>query len=170
MVVKQVAASISLALVILIIVVPTLLNGQIQVQIRPDARGEMLQSLNVTITEVSAHRAGLPEASGWVVISNETRTFDILKVANLTTDLAAGSLSLGRYDMLRLFITNATALVNGTKVRVELPTTVVDIPISFDSRLRIETVLLVKVTGELKKEEDRGIWSPTFNATLVKGP
>lgn len=167
MVVKQVVAAVSIALVALIILAPPLLLGQIVVQVRPSATGELLQSLNVTVTEISAHRSGMPEATGWVTISNETKTLDFLRIANLTEHLMSGTLSLGRYDRIRLFVTNATALVNGTSTRVELPQAIVDVPVAFDSRYGVSTTILVTITGQLRKEDTRAIWDPSYNATIV---
>jgi hypothetical protein len=167
MVIKQVVAAASIALVVLMVVAPPLLVGQIAVQIRPNPAGDLLQSLNITVTEISAHRSGMPETTGWVTMSNETRTLDLLRIANITEHLVSGTLSLGRYDRIRLFVANATALVNGTSTRVELPQVIVDIPVVFDSRYGINTTILVAITGQLGKEDSRVIWDPSYNATIV---
>ena len=62
----------------------------------------------------------------------QSNTFDLVKLRNISTILSGVNLSSGSYDNLQLYVTNATAVVNGKNENVFLPSSKLTILGSFN--------------------------------------
>jgi hypothetical protein len=63
------------------------------------------------------------DASNYIVLSEETQQFDLLKLQNgITTELLKADLEVGTYDMIRLHITDAKVILkDGTEFALKIP-------------------------------------------------
>lgn len=80
-------------------------------------------AVNIVVTEVSVHQADTDSMSGWTVINNTTRTFNLLTLANgASTVLGDTQLNPGHYTQLRLKIgSGSTVVVNGQTYPLDVP-------------------------------------------------
>jgi hypothetical protein len=83
---------------------------------------------------------------------------------NATQMVALGSLSLGQYDTIKITLTNATAVVNGTSRVVQLESTAYTVPVSFFVRLGIDAQVMLKVSPVLVETGDALTLRLTFEA------
>ena len=146
---KQVVAIVVLLMVALLIVVPPLLNGGTKITLS-STTSVNADHVYVTIGEVSAHRIDLSGTSAWQSISNKSTVVDVT-VANISETIALGSLPLGQYDTVRVRVTNATVIINGTSQRVQLESRVFSIPISFLTQFGTSTAITLKVSPVIEK-------------------
>ena len=146
---KQIVAVIVLVVVALLIVVPPLLNGGTKMTLS-STTSVNADHLYVTVGEISAHRMDLSGTSAWQSVSNKSTVVD-LTVANISETVALGSLPLGQYDQVRVRVTNATVIINGTSQKVQLESRVFSIPVSFLTQFGTSTVIVLKVTPEIEK-------------------
>jgi hypothetical protein len=146
---KQIVAVIVLLIVASLIVVPPLLNGGVKVNLS-STTSVHAEHLYVTIGEISAHRTDISGSSAWQSISNKSTVVD-LTLSNMSETIALGSLPLGQYETVRVTVTNATVILNGTSQKVQLESRVFTIPVSFLTRLGTNTVIMLNVSPEIQE-------------------
>jgi hypothetical protein len=146
---KQIVAVVVLLIVAFLIVFPPLLNGRVTVTLS-STTSVHADHVYVTIGEISAHRADITGLSGWQSISNKSTRVD-LTLANRSETVALGTLSLGRYETVRVRVTNATVIINGTSQKVQLESSVFTIPFSFLTRFGADTVIILKVSPQVQE-------------------
>jgi DNA-binding transcriptional ArsR family regulator len=77
-----------------------------------------ISSLNVTIDNASIHS----ESTGkWYRIPLQAATFDLIQLRNISSILSGVKLDSGMYNDLVLYVSNVSAVVNGTRQNVILP-------------------------------------------------
>ena len=96
-------------------------TGQLKLKMT-DAPGEF-ESVNVTITSVSAHHLGNDDVkAGWVTIANKSATHDLLKLRDdATVVLGDEELPMGDYNQLRMVVSSATVVTGGTTYELTIP-------------------------------------------------
>lgn len=82
-----------------------------------------LDSVIICVTRVEVHKSGNDSTSGWFVINDSTRYFDLLLLTNGTSAILGDtSLSVGQYTQIRLIIGTGSYVVdNGVKHDLEIP-------------------------------------------------
>ena len=141
-----------MALVAFLILYPPLANSSVRVALSPSSR-LAVEHLYVTIEQISAHRADTREPDGWFLVSNQSSLIDLAAV-NSTQTAGLGLISLGQYDVIRVRIANATAFVNNTSKRVELPSSVFSVPVSFTVGLGMQAVVMLEVVSHLEAKQE----------------
>ncbi len=159
---KRVIAVIVLAVIAFLIVFPSLANGGVRVTLSSTIPVGADQ-VYVTIGEVSAHRVDISGPSAWQSISNRSTLVD-LAAADMSEVIALGTLPLGQYETVRVVVTNATAVVNGTSQKVQLESSVFSIPVSFLIRFGTDARITLKVATEVQSASDGVTLRLTFTA------
>jgi Domain of unknown function (DUF4382) len=82
-----------------------------------------LDSVVICVSRVEVHKAGSDSTSGWFVINDSTRCFDLLQLRNGATAVLGDSmLSAGHYTQIRLIITDGSYVVdNGLRFDLTIP-------------------------------------------------
>jgi len=82
-----------------------------------------LDSVIICVTRVEVHKAGNDSTSGWFVINDLTRYFDLLQLTNgASAILGDTSLPAGQYTQIRLFIGDGSYVIDqGIKHFLEVP-------------------------------------------------
>jgi len=96
-------------------------NGRIKMYLvdSPSA----LDSVIICVTRVEVHKAGSDSTSGWFVINDSTRYFDLLLLTNgASAILGDTSLAPGKYTQIRLIIGDGCYVIDqGVKHDLEIP-------------------------------------------------
>ncbi len=105
-------------------------------------------AVNVTFSEVSVHfgneSSEADSSSGWMVISNESRTFNLLTLSNgATAVLGENTLEEGHYTQIRLTISDAEVVVDGTSYELDVPGNALKFVSGFDIEADTPTELIV---------------------------
>lgn len=76
-------------------------------------------SVNLAVDKLEAHSA----AEGWVVVSTQPKTFDLLKLkqSGMSQILADAQIAVGTYDQIRIHISGVTLVKSGVESQVKLP-------------------------------------------------
>ena len=88
----------------------------------------------VTISSVGVHRASFGDTdsnAGWDTILNESQTFDLIKLKNLTEVLGEVNLSVGIYTQIRLYVEKALITIDGVEYDLKIPSKKVKIVSNF---------------------------------------
>lgn len=80
-------------------------------------------AVNIIVREVSVHDAGADSSSGWRVVNDSTRTFDLLTLANgASAVLGDTQLAAGHYTQIRLKLASgSTVVVDGVEHPLVVP-------------------------------------------------
>jgi len=98
-------------------------TGKLVMQLT-DAPGLNITEALVNISLVRVHYAGTHQndTNGtWVNISNETQTFDLIQLQNVTDVLGEVNLSAGWYTQIRLYVEKALVTIDGIQYDLKIP-------------------------------------------------
>jgi hypothetical protein len=89
-----------------------------------DAPGEFnISEALVTMSEVRVHYAGINETNTtgeWITIVNESQTFDLIQLENVTELFGEANLSAGWYTQIRLYVEQALVTIDGVQHDLEI--------------------------------------------------
>jgi hypothetical protein len=89
-----------------------------------DAPGDLnITEALVTMSEVKVHYAGIDENESfgeWITIVNESQTFDLIALQNVTELFGEANLSAGIYTQIRLSVDEALVTIDGVQYDLEI--------------------------------------------------
>ena len=96
-------------------------NGRLKIYIADSPSS--LDSVVICVTRVEIHKSGSDSTSGWFVINDSTRYFDLLQLRNGATAVLGDSmLTAGHYTQIRLIIDDGSYVIdNGVRFDLTIP-------------------------------------------------
>ena len=98
-------------------------EGTLVLQIT-DAPGDLnITEALVTMSQVRVHYAGINEndtLGEWITIVNESQTFDLIALQDVTELFGTANLSAGWYTQIRLFVEQALVTIDGVQYDLEI--------------------------------------------------
>lgn len=96
-------------------------NGSIRIYLVDSP--SQLDSVIICVTRVETHKSGSDSTSGWFIINDSTRYFDLFQLTNgASAVLGDTSLAPGKYTQIRLIIGSGSYVVDqGVKHDLEVP-------------------------------------------------
>lgn len=103
-------------------------TGQLVMKITDDPDLNITKA-NVTFTEVRVHLGLFGNQSenetngtaGWYTVVNETQTFDLIALENVTAIFGSANLSAGWYTQIRLIVQSAVITIDGVEHNCTIP-------------------------------------------------
>ena len=83
-----------------------------------------VESATITISKIEIRQAGQPDGTPFTVISNDTLTFDLLKLRNgVTQELLNIDIPQGNYDLIRVYVDKASLKIKDQSIayKVKVP-------------------------------------------------
>ena len=109
-----------LVVVLVIALAPSITQGTIKVHIYGLTTPGVIDHLYIKVMRLQfhTHGFGFGTGAGWVNITETTPTIDLIPTPTqfLPQIVASAQVTSGRYDAIRLFMTNSTALIGTTQV------------------------------------------------------
>jgi hypothetical protein len=99
-------------------------KGTLIIQMTDAPANETISHCNVTVSQVEVHMTAGGDnnsTTGWLVITNQSKTFDLISLKNVTEFFASTNLSVGLYTQIRLQVAACTVTVNGTTYNATVP-------------------------------------------------
>jgi len=78
----------------------------------------------VTLSQVRVHYAGINDSNitgEWITVVNETQTFDLIVLQDVTDFLGEANLSAGWYTQIRLNVDQALVTIDGIQYDMKIP-------------------------------------------------
>jgi Domain of unknown function (DUF4382) len=109
-----------LIVVLVIALAPSVTQGTIKVHIYGLTAPGVIDHLYVKFTSLQFHTFGFDFGKGWVNVTQTTSAVDLIPTQNkfLPEIVASTQITSGRYDAIRLFMTNSTALIGANPLPV----------------------------------------------------
>jgi len=167
---KRIVAVFLTCIILFLLVYPSMGSGTLQLRVRstPVNTQRTLERIYVTYKLVMAHPSNMANDSGWRAVANETRTLELVGLTNMTELFAQSRLTAGKYDMIKIQIANASAIVNGIEVKLEVPPKDVMILVQFTLRVDRETAILLDFQSNYEEIVTLNRLLPVVNATVVQ--
>ena len=107
-----------LVIVLVIALAPSITQGTIKVNIYGLTKPGVIDHLYVKFTSLQFHTYGFGFGAGWVSVNETTPTIDLIPIPTqfLPQIVAFAQITSGRYDAIKLVMTNSTALIGTTRV------------------------------------------------------
>jgi hypothetical protein len=107
-----------LVVVLVIALAPSITQGTVKVHVYGLTAPGIIDHLYVKFTSLQFHTYGFGFGMGWVSVNESMPTIDLIPVPTrfLPQIVASAQITSGRYDAIRLFMTNSTALIGTTHV------------------------------------------------------
>lgn len=163
---KQVVAGVSAVVLIVILVYPAVSVGTVSVSLE-SARITKADHVYVTIDRVWAHPTGQPAGGGWVIVSNQSVSADLVTLQNSSSFLGSGQVGSGDYDAIRIEVSNATWVFNKTTTTLGIASPEIDGTIDFTVGAAKATAIVVRVFPQEELIASSEYFTGTLNATLT---
>ena len=99
--------------------------GKLVVKVTDDPFNiNFVESATITINKIEIRKEGLNDTSSFIVLSKDTVNFDLMQLRNgITQELVNLDISQGNYDMVRLYVTQASLKIKDQPVefKVKVP-------------------------------------------------
>lgn len=99
-------------------------TGTLVLMITDDPSDLNITEALVTMSEVRVHYAGMNESGvngSWITIVNESQTFDLIQLINVTDLFGTANLSAGWYTQIRLMVDQALVTIDGVQYDLTIP-------------------------------------------------
>ena len=115
-----------LALLIVILVIayaPSTTQGTATFRLAALSSPSAVSHIYVRLSSLDLHGQGYPNSTGWTALSGPFPVVDLLSQTNqsLSQTMSSATIHSGRYDLERIFFTNATIVIGSTRTVVAAP-------------------------------------------------
>jgi len=148
-------------------------TGQLVLKITDDP-GLNITKAVINISQVSVHlSAGAGNESdnetnataGWYTVVNESQTFDLITLQNVTDLLGSVNLSVGWYTQIRLYIESVVLTIDGVEYDCKIPSNTIKLIKPFSISANATTILTLDFDVNQSVHET-GNGKYTFNPTI----
>ena len=163
--VKQVIAGIGLVALLVVVVYPALATGTITISLKA-GNISLADHVYVTVTDVSAHRAGQGGDQGWELIANQSRRIDLVTLGASPIVLGSGQIPASTYDMLRIDIGNVTWVYRQNSTDLQLQSPLVSANLNFTVEAERSVGVEMVLSGQSLNVVGTEYFSPTLTAAI----
>lgn len=107
-----------------------------------------VESATIMINKIEIRKAGQNEADSFIILSQDTLTFDLLKLRNgVTSELLNLDIPQGNYDLIRLYVSQASLKIKDQALAYK-----VKVPSGSQTGIKISIGPVITVEGGLTSE------------------
>lgn len=163
---KQIVAAISLIVLMFIIIYPSVSMGTVSVSLA-STRIAAAEHVYVTIDSVWAHSTSETVAGGWVLVSNQSATIDLVSLENSSRFLGSGQIASGSYDSVRIQVSNVTWVFNKTTTTLSVTSPQIEGPITFTVGAAKATAIVITLSPQKELIANSEYFTGTISAVLT---
>lgn len=142
-------------------------TGQLVLKITDDPDLNITKAV-VRISQVTVHRSATVNntTAGWEMIVNESQTFDLISLQNVTAFFGSVNLSVGMYTQIRLLVESCVITVNGTEYDCKVPSDKIKLNTPF-TLLPSQTITLIMDFDVQESVHENGNGNYIFNPVIT---
>jgi hypothetical protein len=136
-------------------------KGTLIIKMTDAPANDTISHVNVTISTIQVHMAagGNNTTTGWLTVTNQTQTLDLISLKNVTAIIANANLSIGLYTQIRLQVTACTVTVNNTTYNATVPSGMIKLNHNWALKTNQTTTLTLDFNAEKSlHQEGNGTW------------
>ena len=146
-------------------------SGTLNVELTdPPAGWANASQIYLSLSKIEVHRADAGDASGWFTVINQGGTINLTKILDVTEFLGSQSLQIGKYNLVRFEIAEATVTINGENVTARVPSGRLQIAIGQGGiviNFGQTSTLLIELNISVHGTDQNPIIIPAIGATPV---
>lgn len=154
--VRRLSGVVLLIVIVAVLLYPSFATGIVVIKVT-DSGEKIGESLLVRCRELALHRNGESDSIGWITVINQTSSFNLVELGNLTETLVKSRITAGRYDKIRFTISEASMTFNATESKLGIVAGQVTIPLSFAISSG-ETVVIIDFRTDFKQTANQRIY------------
>jgi hypothetical protein len=162
---KQVVGGISVVVLLVILAYPALTTGTVAVSVKSSVN-LTADHVYVTVKDVWAHQNGQSQSQGWKLLTNISRTVDLVSLQNAPL-LVSGQMPVGSYDSIRADFANMTFVYRGTSTAMQLDSARLSSNVDFRVQAGRSLPLIMTLGGQ--PIQGQKVFSMTLNVVLSAG-
>jgi len=141
-------------------------TGQLVLKIADDPALNITKA-DVTISQVMVHRSAAVNntTAGWEMVVNESQTFDLISLLNVSQFFGSVNLSAGMYTQIRLIVESCVITMNGTEYNCTVPSGAIKLVKQF-VLMPNQTITLTMDFNVQKSITEKGNNKYTFNPVI----
>ena len=141
-------------------------TGQLVLNITDDP-GLNITKAVVNISQVMVHRSAAVNntTAGWEMIVNNSQTFDLISLLNVTEFFGSATLSAGMYTQIRLTVESCVITINGTEYDCKVPSGAIKLNKPF-TLMPDQTITLTMDFNVQESVHETGNGKYTFNPVI----
>ena len=163
---KQILAAVSVVILVILLVYPTLSTGTVSVAIKATKFGNA-DHVYLTVNSVWIHQKGQSSSAGWKLVANNSQTLDLVTLTDSAKGLATGQVPLATYDSIRLDVSNVTWVFNKTTSTLSTPSPTLDSSLDFTVAAGKSPSITIVLGGNQQVIGSSKFFVATVNATLT---
>jgi len=164
---KRFASAILLVFALVVIFYPSFALGIVTLRIT-DSGARPGEPLYAKCSNIALHRTGEGERTGWIELINVTGTYDLSSLGNVTETVFRSRITAGRYDKIRFTVVEATAVINGSKVKLSIKQALVTLNLEFNIGYGEERILLLDFKSNSTMARINKVFENYPTVTIVK--
>jgi len=164
---RRLASAILLVFVLAIVFYPSFALGIVTLKIT-DSGARSGEPLYAKYSNIALHRTGEGEKTGWIELVNMTGTYDLSSLGNVTETVFRSRITAGRYDKIRFNVVEATAVVNGSRVKLSIDQALVTLNLELSIGYGEERILLLDFKSNSTRARINKIFENHPTITIVK--
>jgi hypothetical protein len=166
---KQIVATISAVILVVILVYPALATGTISI-VLSSAKIQQADHVYATVENLWVHHAGQPGSNGWELLSNQSQTVDLVGLQANGMRFVKGQVSVGSYDSVRMNISNVTWVYNNTTSKLTIELSQLQTKLEFTAQAGKESTITLIFTAKQEQIAGTTVFVSNLNATLAGVP
>lgn len=147
---------------------PTAKHGTLVLKVS-DSLSRNISKLMVAIDLIEARRQALGNAT-WITVLQAERTFDLIRIKDVTAFLAEAKVPVGNYTTLRIHIKSATATIDGRELALRVPAEAIKLPTQFLIKEGKTTSLIIDLRYDEASVKVAGSLRAILRATVEHQP
>jgi hypothetical protein len=136
----------------------------------PPNYSDNVTSIMITFSEIAINRVDGEGDETWIILTNTSRTVDLLQIINVTESLGAFEVPAGSYNQIRFMTSSAMAVINDHVVDLTIPSGgQTGLKVHFLTPLQVGVNMVVTVTVDITADDGsihNGRLVPSMSATF----
>ncbi len=136
----------------------------------PPKYSDNITSITITFSQIALNRADTEGNETWVVLTNTSKTIDLMQIINVTESLGNFEVPAGSYNQIRFMTPYATAVINNETVELTIPSgNQTGLKVHFQTPLQVGANMVTTVTIDITADDKsihNGKLVPSMSATF----
>lgn len=143
-------------------------TGTLILQITDDPGDLNITEALITLSQIKVHFTGFNDSNisaGWITVINETQTFNLIALQDVTDLLGEANLSAGWYTQIRLNVDQALITIDGVQYDMKIPSKTIKLIKPW--KIENDETLILTLDFDVQKSvhqtgNDKYIFKPTI--------
>ena len=147
-------------------------KGTLVIKMTDAPANDTISHVNITISTIQVHMSFGNDnntTTGWLTVTNQAQTIDLISLNNATELIASANLTVGLYTQIRLQVTACTVTVNNATYNATVPSDMIKLNHNWALKANQTTTLTLDFNADKSlHQQGNGDWKlqPVIGITV----